>query len=155
MSTILQPTMIKHTSTDDSLAFWLCNLKNCGPCWIGLWWFFGGAAAQKNILHHPLIRSIPRPSAGRKADEKHMWLASEGQNSGGMSTNIKICNHVVACPNIKMVQGSLECCEHQLFCFSNIILCSTVGFNQFHGSFVSTPPGFFEQYCHCYRPSQG
>jgi hypothetical protein len=46
-----------------------------------------------------------------------------------MSTNIKICNHVVACPNIKMVQGSLECCEHQLFCFSNIILCSTVGFS--------------------------
>lgn len=38
-----------------------------------------------------------KPAAGRKSDDKHVWLASEGQAAGGMATNIVICNHVVAC----------------------------------------------------------
>jgi len=36
-------------------------------------------------------------TAGRKADDKHIHLASEGESAGGMRTNIEICNHVAAC----------------------------------------------------------
>ena len=36
-------------------------------------------------------------ATGRKDDEKHMWLSSEGETAGGMATNIAVCNLVVAC----------------------------------------------------------
>ena len=31
----------------------------------------------------------------RKSDNKHIWLASEGESSGGIRTNIGVCNLVV------------------------------------------------------------
>ena len=40
---------------------------------------------------------LQQPALGRKADDKHLWLANEGQSVGGIATNIAICNHVAAC----------------------------------------------------------
>ena len=40
---------------------------------------------------------LQQPALGRKADDKHMWLASEGQSVGGIGTNIAICTHVATC----------------------------------------------------------
>lgn len=38
-----------------------------------------------------------QPCKGRKIDDKHLWLSSEGEDLGGMKMNIKVCNLVVAC----------------------------------------------------------
>lgn len=50
-------------------------------------------------MHHIHIMQSTCGAAttGRKEDDKHMWLASEGESAGGMATNIAVCNHVVAC----------------------------------------------------------
>ena len=36
-------------------------------------------------------------TSGRRGDEKHMHLATEGESVGGIKTNIAICNHVATC----------------------------------------------------------